>query len=315
MRIEPNCPVIWKDSFLIKGGVMIKINQELCAACGICGHVCPRHIPVTDKNNIQMTVISSERIHLCMECGHCVAVCPKGAIQVEGMAEEKFDSIKEVDIDDNLLLSLMKQRRSVRRYKDEPVPREMINRIVDAAHSAPTGTGGMTTGVIVIDNRETLATFAELAYEMYEGLEKNLKNPIARFFIKQREGKKILRTLLDFVMPGMHWYIRWYREGKSNEILRDCPALMLFHSPIYEPMGEGNCLIAAFHAIMMAQVIKIGTCFNDLIPPACNRVREIRDLLGLPDDREVYASITIGFPKYQFQRIPPRKLAEVRYLN
>jgi hypothetical protein len=90
---------------------------------------------------------------------------------------------------------------------------------------------------------------------MYEGLEKNLKNPIARFMIKQKKGKKILRTLQDFVMPGMHWYIRWYREGESNEVLRDCPALMLFHSPINEPVGAENCLIAAFHAIMMAHCL------------------------------------------------------------
>jgi nitroreductase/NAD-dependent dihydropyrimidine dehydrogenase PreA subunit len=295
--------------------MIIKINQDLCKACGICGHVCPRHIPVTIENDSKKrTMISSERINLCMECGHCAAVCPNRAIQIECLNEKKFASVKEPEIDDNQFLSLIQQRRSVRRYKEKPVPREIINRIIDAAHSSPTGTGRMTTGVIVIDSRETLATFSELAYELYEGLEKNLKNPIARFFIKQREGKKILRTLLDFVMPGMHWYIRWYREGKSNEILRDCPALMLFHSPIYEPMGEGNCLIAAFHAIMMAQIMKIGTCFNDLIPPACNRVPEIRKLLDLPDDREVYASITMGYSKYQFKRIVPRKLAEVRYL-
>ncbi|MCK4465889.1 MAG: nitroreductase family protein, partial [Bacteroidales bacterium] len=203
----------------------------------------------------------------------------------------------------------------IRRYKDKPLPREIINRIIDAAHSSPTGTGRMTTGVIVIDNLETLSRFSELVFEAYEGLEKNLKNPIARFMIKQKKGKKILRTLQDFVMPGMHWYIRWYREGKSNEILRDCPALMLFHSPVNEPMGAGNCLTSAFYAIMMAQVMKIGTCFNDLIPPACNRSSKIRNLLGLPDDREVYASITMGYSKYQFKRIPPRELAEVRYLK
>jgi nitroreductase len=80
-------------------------------------------------------------------------------------------------------------------------------------------------------------------------------------------------------------------------------------------MGAENCLIAAFHAIMMAQVIGIGTCFNDLIPPACNRVPEIRKLLDLPDDREVYTGITMGYSKYQFKRIPPRKLTEVRYLK
>jgi len=268
-----------------------------------------------ENNHKKTTMISMERIDLCMECGHCAAVCPNQAIQIECLKDEKYASIKELDIDDKQFLSLMQQRRSVRRYKDEPVPRETIDRMIDAAHCSPTGTGRMTTGIIVIDNQKTLATISEHIYGLYEGLEKALENPIARFIIKQKQGKKILRTLQDFVMPGMHWYIRWYREGKSNEILRDCPALMLFHSPIYEPMGAENCLIAAFHTIMMAQVMGIGTCFNDLIPPACNRVPEIRDLLGLPEDREVYASITMGYSKYPFKRIPPRQLAGVRYLN
>ncbi len=296
--------------------MMIRINKDACTACGICGDVCPRHNPETNvQADEEITIISQKRLGLCMECGHCTAVCPNGAIQVESLVEEKFPSVKEVDIDDNRLLSLMKQRRSVRRYKNKPLPREMINRIVDAVHSAPTGTGRSTTGIIVIDNPKTLAAFSEHIYECYEGLGKNLKNPIARFIIKRRVGEKTVKMLQDFVMPGMHWYIRWYREGKSNEVIRDCPALMLFHSPINEPMGAENCLVAAFHAIMMAQVIKIGTCFNDLVPPVCNRVREIRELLGLPDDREVYASVTMGFPKYKFKRIPPRKLAEVRYIK
>ena len=296
--------------------MMIRINNDLCNACGICGDVCPRHIPETIVQDDQkITIISQERLNLCMKCGHCTAVCPNQAIQVECLNEEEFNPLKKLDIDDNQLLTLMKQRRSVRRYKDKPVPRKMINRVIDAVHSAPTGTGRSTTGVIVIDNPKTLAAFSKLVYELYEGLEKNLKNPIARFFIRRQVGAKKVKMLQDFVMPGMHWYIRWYREEKSNEVLRDCPALMLFHTPIYEPVGSENCLIAAFHAIMMAQVIGIGTCFNDLIPPACNRVPEIRKLLGLPDDREVYAGITMGYSKYQFKRIPPRKLAEVRYLK
>ena len=172
-----------------------------------------------------------------------------------------------------------------------------------------------TTGISVIDNPEILARFSELFFESYEDLTKNLKNPIARFFMKQKIGEKKLRTLLDFVMPGMHWYIRWYKEGVSNEILRDCPALLLFHCPLFEPMGSKNCLIAAFQAIMMAQIMKIEVCLNDLIPPICNRVPEIRSLLGLSDDREVHASITMGYSKYDFKRVVPRKLAEVRYLE
>ena len=64
---------------------------------------------------------------------------------------------------------------------------------------------------------------------------------------------------------------------------------------------------------MMAEALGIGTCFNDLIPPACQRVPEIQKLLGLTDDREVYASITMGYSRYRFKQVA-RKLAEVRYL-
>ena len=295
---------------------MIRIDQESCKACGICGHICPRHITETvERDKKKVTMISQERLDLCMGCGQCAAVCPTGSIHVEGMSTEEFESVRDLEIDESQLLTLMEQRRSIRRYKDKPVPREILDRISEAAHRAPTGTSSRTTGVIVIDKPEILKTFSTLVYELYERLDKALGNPIARFFIRRRIGQGTLGTLRGFVMPGMRWYIRWYREGRSDEILRDCPALMLFHSPVREPMCEANCVIAAFHAIFMAQVLGIGTCFNDLIPPACNRGSEIRRLLDLPEDREVYASLTLGYPKYKFKRIIPRRLAEVRYLK
>jgi nitroreductase/NAD-dependent dihydropyrimidine dehydrogenase PreA subunit len=295
---------------------MIRINEQTCKSCGICGHVCPRHVLETiEQNGEKVTVVSSERIGLCMSCGQCAAVCPTASIQIKGFNFDEFRPIGEMEIGEHQLLTLMEQRRSIRRYKDKPVPRETLDSIIEGAHRAPTGTGRATTGVIVIDDKERLRNFSKIAYDFYEKLGRNLKNPIARFFIKKNAGAQMFGTLQNFVMPGMQWYIRWYREGKSEEILRDCPALILFHSPVSEPMGKENCIIAAFHSIFVAETIGIGTCFNDLIPPACNRVEEIRNLLALPPDREVYASLTLGYPKYKYKRVIPRRLAEVRYLN
>jgi nitroreductase len=270
---------------------------------------------MVEDGDFRTIVMSPERAHLCIECGHCAAICPQNAVEIEAFRQRDFDPVNGHGIEGDQLLSLMRQRRSVRRYRDEPVPQKITDRIIDAAKNSPTGSGRMTTGVIAISDKKTLAALSEHLYKMYEDLEKALANPVARFFIRRQVGEKTLRVLQSFVMPGMQWYIRWYREGKSNEILRDCPALMLFHSPAFEPSGEENCLLAAFHAVMMAQTMDIGTCLNGLILPVFERMPEARKLVGLPDGREVYASITLGYPKYPFKRVVPRDLEEVRYLS
>jgi nitroreductase/NAD-dependent dihydropyrimidine dehydrogenase PreA subunit len=293
----------------------IKINKTTCKGCGTCGEVCPRHITeveVTGKN--KYAVVSSERSHLCMHCGQCAAVCPRDSIEVSGLNPDELRPIQLLAINDEQLLIMMKQRRSVRRYNNKPVPRKVLERIVEAVHLAPTGTGSRTTGVIIIDESEKLKKLSELVYQKYEGLAKALKNPIGRLIVRRNAGKKRLSDLQSFVMPGMRWYIRWYRDGIGDEIRRDCPALMLFHSPINEPMGEENCVVATTYADFMAQVLGIGACRNDLIPPICNRSHKVRELIGLPNDREVYSSLTLGYSKYKYQRTVPRQVAQVRYL-
>ncbi|MFC2060081.1 nitroreductase family protein [Chloroflexota bacterium] len=294
---------------------LIQINETTCKGCGTCGDVCPRHIPeveATGKNKYAM--VSSERSQLCTHCGCCAAVCPTNSIKVSGLNPDEFGPIQPLAFNDEQLLVMMKQRRSVRRYKNKPVPRKTLDRIVEAVHLAPTGTGRRTTGVIIIDESEKLRELSELVYQQYERLTKALENPIGRLIVKRNAGEKMLRDLQSFVMPGMKWYIRWYRNGISDEIRRDCPVLMLFHSPVNEPMSGENCVIATTYAEFMAQILGIGACRNDIIPPICNRSHQIREIIGLPNDREVYSGLTLGYSKYNYQRTIPRQVAEIRYL-
>lgn len=294
---------------------MIQIENENCTACGICGTTCPRHIPeILIQGNKKINSLSKERLDLCMECGQCEAVCPNQAIHVDQFAGEFFAPAPELEINTKQFLDLLKHRRSVRRYKNKPVPRSLLEKILEAAHLAPTGTGARSTGVIVIDNPETLAFLSERIYTLYDNLERALTNPIARFIIRLRKGKNTLGILRSFVMPGMHWYSKWYHEGRSNEILRDCPVLLLFYSPKMEPMGADNCTIAAYHSALMADLLGVGACLNHLIPPACNEDKQIRKALSLPDDCEVYVSLTAGFPRYTYKRTIPRRLADVRFI-
>jgi nitroreductase/NAD-dependent dihydropyrimidine dehydrogenase PreA subunit len=294
---------------------VIRIDEKLCKACGLCGDICPRHITETiNKNGKKRTEVNKDRENLCLTCGQCVAICPAEAISVDNLVAEDLLLVRDIDVTTDQLLNIMQTRRSVRRYKNMQVSRDDLMDLVKAAHCAPTGTGRNTTGLIIIDDPDVLRQLSDYLFETYEKLNKNLKKPISRFFITKKVGEKKVRTLRDFLMPGMEWYIKWNKEGKGSEILRDCPTLMLFHSPIFEPEGEFNCMIAAFQSVIMAQIKGIGTCLNSMIPPICNRMPEIRNLIDLPGDREIYASITMGYPKYEYKRIPDRRLADVKYI-
>jgi len=246
-----------------------------------------------------------------MKCGQCVAVCPSGAIVVEGLDPAGFEPVRDSGVSYENLSAFFKSRRSVRRYKKEPLPMEIIEKILHVAASAPTGTGSCSTGVIVVDSAEKLAEISSAAYEMYSSLDKALSNPIARFFISKKAGKKMVGTLETFVMPGFRWYRRWREEGAGDELMRDAPAVLLFTSPVNEPEGEMNCIIAAYQATLAAKTLGVGSCINGLLPPACNRSPAIRDIIKLSRDREVYACITLGFPKLGYKRTIPRKLAGV----
>jgi ferredoxin len=294
---------------------VIHINASTCKPCGLCSKVCPRHVTeVVTENGRKRTVVAPERADLCMNCGHCAAVCPTDSITVDGLGAGAFGELVPMEISDGQLLTLMRQRRSVRRYEDRPVPRDVLDRIVEAVHASPTGAGSVSNGVIIVDRRDTIETMMAHAYALYEKLDRMLSSPIPRYFVKRKAGARRVGMLDRFVMPGMRWYIRWRKEGRGDEISRDCPALMLFWGPADEPMVEANCTLAAFHAVLMAEALGVGTCFNHLIPGACNQSPELRAMLSLADDAEVHAGVTMGYPAIKFRRAIPRRAAEVRYL-
>lgn len=54
------------------------------------------------------------------------------------------------------LLDVMLKRRSVRKYTDEEIPKEKLNRILQAGLLAPTSRNLRPCNFLVIENKETL---------------------------------------------------------------------------------------------------------------------------------------------------------------
>ncbi len=295
---------------------MLTINSETCKGCGLCANICPRHvITIIEESGVKHASVFEGRRELCLKCGHCASLCNEGSITVDGLDPDGYKDTVKTDVSYDQMMTILKQRRSVRRYKDKDVPREVLDKIIDAVSIAPAISGSEVISVSIITGKDRMSSLTREGYSMYADLDKKLRNPLIHFIMKRKAGVRKVNTLKNFVMPGMRWYIKWFNEENQDELRRDCPVIMLFHCDTTEPAGDEACMLAAFHAILAAETLGIGTCINGLFPPFINKTKKIRQTMEIPDNHEVYAALTLGYPKYKFKKTIPRKLGHVKFIE
>ncbi len=66
------------------------------------------------------------------------------------------------------LLELMKERRSVRKYLDKQVPRDLVDKIVEAGLYAPNAGGGQRSMIVTIHNAELAGKLGRLNFSTFD---------------------------------------------------------------------------------------------------------------------------------------------------
>ena len=114
----------------------IHINQNTCIRCKKCVRICPSALfTLQEDKGIEVNADD------CISCGHCVAVCPTNSIEHADFPPEKVHTIdrSQLPTADQMEL-LIRSRRSNRAFSKEKVSEELLQRIIEAAHRAPTAT-------------------------------------------------------------------------------------------------------------------------------------------------------------------------------
>lgn len=89
---------------------------------------CPSHIfEVTERGGRKAAAPVASRTKGCMRCGQCMALCPTQSVVVEGLDYQRdFFPLAPRQLELEGLERFLGSRRSVRVFRDEPVPREML---------------------------------------------------------------------------------------------------------------------------------------------------------------------------------------------
>ena len=161
---------------------LLSIDQKKCKQDGFCATDCPMGI-IRFEGKGSYPEISPESESMCLSCGHCVAVCPHGALD---HAEVPLAACKAIDralvISTGQAEQFLRSRRSVRRFKDQPVEQATLRRLIEIARYAPTARNSQLVEWLVIDDSQRLHDIAGQVIDWMRSLLKDPKSLVMPFY-------------------------------------------------------------------------------------------------------------------------------------
>lgn len=289
-----------------------KIDLETCNGCLLCIAVCPYKIFEKDKS--KQVFLNSERIKFCVKCGHCMAICKTESITIEGLSYDKnFYELNESDITSENFINFLANRRSIRNFKDKEVPKEVLQQIIDATLFAPYGVTSKDPVIAVVQNKEVIEKSLPIMSKFYNDLVKWIANPISRYMIKRQLTKETYNTITHHIVPAAKTGHYDTRSGNDN-ITRNAPVILIFHANKGAEEHTNNTLICVTYAMLAAHSFGLGTTIIGLIPPAINKVKELKELFQIPEENEAVMSLILGYPKYKYKRVIKKEKRDVNWI-
>ena len=279
--------------------IEITISDDRCTRCGRCVITCPRSLLVRYGERIRPVRDLSN----CLVCGHCVAVCEPDAIRHSHVPLDAAPPIGELDLNDQVLERFLRRRRSIRRFRRDPVEPAKIDRLLDIARYAPTGGNVQGVHYTVLTGDEVRRLEVATA-NFYRQLIRRLESPLGRLLVRAIVGPEGMERLVKGVPDLKRDVDRVDRNEKGY--CHNAPVVILVHGGKIYPTIPEDCCFATYHLILAAETLGLGSCLIGFITQAAARSKTIRDVVGLPKDHRIYSTLAVGYPAERFFRLVPR---------
>ena len=193
------------------------------------------------------------------------------------------------------LFEAMSTQRAIRSFTRQPVPRELLSRLIEYAMRAPSGGNSQPWAFVVVDDRqkiEALAAIARVQFEaMYENAMRNHQPgdppPLPRLKVMVENFKNI---------PAIIY-----------------PCLV---KPERNPTGLGmqsSLYPAVQNLLLAARGLGLGAAFTTM---TLSNLDKVKELLNLPENVEPLVMVPVGYPdKERYGKTTRRPWQEVTHFN
>jgi nitroreductase/ferredoxin len=302
-------------------GVM-KVDKEKCNSCGLCIKNCP--FSAWEMGEDEHPKLKD--VYECFSCYNCMVACPVEAISVESpyhvddgfwVTEPHFLEVKmpfePLDAEGNpdqwnAIEQAVLERRSVRNFKDKPIPESIIRRVLEAGRFAPSAGNCQPWQFIVITNKELIRKMDQATYAAINGIFNLYKNddlvPNLASGAEANPGSFDPRLALG----GMGAIARATMPASLN-----APCVILLaadNRSIGSP--QLNIGICGQNMNLVANSLGIKACWVGFLAAG---VHAIADSINLGKNWQVITTLVMGYPAFKQEGMVPREYRPVIWLR
>jgi nitroreductase len=184
------------------------------------------------------------------------------------------------------LLELVKQRRSVRKFKPDPVSEDCIEKIIEVARWAPSGFNLQPWEFVVIKEKKLKNKIAEIVTECRS---RQMKMEAAREKWQGTAWKPPSTELTEFAAAPV--FILLFGDIRTRAGL---PMYLRYDQRLFESTFNSGLSNAFLSMHLAASTLGLA---SQWVSQVCDPVAHclIKDLLGIPLSMEVYDMMAVGY--------------------
>jgi nitroreductase len=189
------------------------------------------------------------------------------------------------------IIDLISSRRSVRRFTDDPVPDEVIDKLIEAARWAPSGENEQPWRLIVVRDPDTKAKIAEIA-KLGTGGRVTAEYSLSDYWQRKFAGVKNPETRARL--------FKTMYTGQASEFAGNAPVVIVVIGELYDMFDTPYDLSCAIMSILLeAHSLGLGACWVHGPSVYPSIVKKMKELLKIPTGMGEYkliATVSLGWP-------------------